>query len=500
MDERLSIPPALYSYVWADFLCRAGGVAVMLQRLLTKYGLAFHVACVCLFPFLFLSHPRAFNDVPLLWLSLLVAEMLVCLPSVKRYETLSDARARVYRALLWDPFFYVGLGIVGVAAVRLVNSGCELVYLPDADIWQMSAPPVDWAPFSVGRTAALANLSFLAACVAVGVALRVALGKASKRWLLQTLSCASGCVAVCLVVQNSLSAPSSLELVDGAMHSAWGTLFGLWLLLGIGLLTDAMARGQRGKSALFLLGVAGNLAGLLFFAHAVMAAVFSVLALLLLLHGLAYLRSIVPRGDQFKLFLGYVLLVVLAVLACVFVFPENPLAVRVKAALSDDSGWESWVASRKLRSNAALKIWQEHPWSGVGPDGFGHYVGFSVESKEWGGLKMDRAYVYHDWLQYLCETGVLGVMLFLAAGIILLVPVCYRARLVWRYGSQDENEGRSFLFRLSPVVVTGTVATGACFVESWFGSPFQSPAILMTWLTVMAALPAFMPTPKAVAH
>ncbi len=472
----------------------------MVQRFLTKYGLAFHVACVCLFPIVYLSQPRAFNDVPLLWLSLLVAEMLICLPSVRRNETLADARVRVCRALFWDPFFYVGVGIVSVAVVRLYNSGCELVYMPDADIWQMSLPPVAWAPFSVERSSAIAHLSLMVACVVVGLALRTALGKASKRWLLQTLSCASGLVAIWAIVAVSWKGGTPSGLPMGAVVAARGTLFGFWLLLGVGLLTDAMARGQRGKRALFFFGIAGNLAGMLFFAQVVMVAIFSLLSLLLVVYGIIYLRPLVPRGEQFKLFLGYLLLVAIAVATVAFVVPDNPLSGRVKEALAADGGWESWIAARKLRVSAALKIWQDHPWSGVGPNGFYHYVGLSVETKDWSGIKADRACVYQDWLQYLCETGVLGVMFYLAAAVILLVPLCYRARLVWRYGSQDENEGRMLLFRLSPVFVTGAFATGACFVEGWFGCPFQSPVLVLTWITVMAAMPSFLPAQKTVIH
>ena len=54
-------------------------------------------------------------------------------------------------------------------------------------------------------------------------------------------------------------------------------------------------------------------------------------------------------------------------------------------------------------------------------------------------------------------------------------------------------EGRFFLLRISPIVVSGVLATGAVFVESWFANPFRSPAVLLSWSVTLAALPGFLP-------
>lgn len=469
----------------------------MVQKLLTKYGLVFHVACACLFPLCFVSQARFFNLVPLLWLSLAVAELMFLQPSVRRSETLADARLRVWNALVWDPFLYVGLAVVAVGLLQVANSGCELVYLPDADIWQISAPPLAWAPFSVEPRAALAQLSVWVACVMVGLALRVALGKESKRVLLQTLACMSGAAALFATVQACRQIQPYASLTAGASAPVIGTVFGFWLFLGIGLLADATARYQRGKGLLLLLGVAGNLAGMLFFASAMMICLFAPLALVLAIYGLVYLRPHVPKAMQLKLFLGWALLVAVTVGALVFVFPQNPVADKCKAALPVAETWQALAESRSTRAAAAIKIWQDHAWAGVGADGFSHFVGLTVDAKEWPTISTDQGYVYNDWLQYLCEYGVLGAALFLSAVVVLLVPLCYRARIVWKFGSQDDNEGRGFLLRLSPLVVTGVLASAACLVESFMASPYRSPFLLLSWICVMAALPAFMPARAA---
>ena len=141
-----------------------------------------------------------------------------------------------------------------------------------------------------------------------------------------------------------------------------------------------------------------------------------------------------------------------------------------------------------------MEVWQAHPWVGVGVDGFYHFVGLSVSAKDWGLIKNGQEFVYNDGLQFLCEYGVVGAGLFLAALITLLVPVCYRARIAWKYGAKDENDGRVFVLRLSPIVVTGVLATGVCVIESWFVSPFRSAGLLLAWTCVMASMPAFLPS------
>ena len=108
-------------------------------------------------------------------------------------------------------------------------------------------------------------------------------------------------------------------------------------------------------------------------------------------------------------------------------------------------------------------------------------------------MKTDPSCVFNDCLQFLCEFGVLGAGLLLAAVITLMVPICYRARIAWEHEAQDENAGRIFLLRISPIVMTGVLATLVCFLESWIANPFRSHSLLLSWVCVMAVLPAFLP-------
>jgi hypothetical protein len=460
--------------------------------LLTKYGLAFHIACICLFPVCHLSQSSVDSQTPLLWLSLVALEWMFLLPAVRRGETWGDARERVLHALWWDPFFYIGVVVVALVGVQCLNSGCELVYLPDIDVWQLSKPAVTWAPFSVEWRAAYTQLAVFAGCATVGLGLRDAVGKASKRVLLQGLACVSGCISCVWVVLACLGREPYVSLTSGLEPSAAGTFFGLWLLLGMGLSAEARARGQRGRVLLFLAGTLGNLFGMLFFANPLILPAFIVAVILFSVYWLAYLSVFVSKVVQLKLFLCAVACGGAIIGSLWFVYPQNPVAAKLKAVVPVAEYWDSVSGWKSVRAKAAMTVWQDHPWTGVGAGGFSHYVGLAVKPDAWRTVEKNRGYVYNDGVQFLCEYGAFGAGLLLAALISLLIPLCYRSRLLWKPHPHGETGGRVFLFRLSPVAVAGCLAAVFCGVESLFASPFRSPALLLAWMCVMASMPAFL--------
>ena len=323
---------------------------------------------------------------------------------------------------------------------------------------------------------------------------RTALSKTSKRLLLQGLVTISGCLAIIYVVTVCLNIQRYYAQAFGADMSAMGTFFGFWLIMGMGLFADALTLFQRRSFLLLLLGVAGNLVGMLFFASALAVCVYLLLTVLMFVYWMVYLAPHVPRYTQVKVFIVSLLFAAGVGGGLIYLYPKNPVVAKIEAALPVSDYWNMLLATKKIRTAAAMEIWQEHPWVGVGSDGFYHLAGLSVAAKDWALLKIDQACVYNDCLQFLCEYGVLGGGLLLAMVVTLMAPICYRARIAWQYGSNDENEGRIFLLRLSPIVVSGVLATGLCFLESWIASPFRSPGLLLAWTCVMAALPAFLPT------
>lgn len=465
----------------------------MMQKVLTKYWLPVHVGLLLLASFFWLWQPNFLKPVTWVWLSLLAIEAFVLLPSVRRGETLVDARARVAHGAFWDPFFYVGITLVVFAGIQWLNSGRKLCYLPDANIWRFNLPPVVWLPSCVDAKDGLQNLCVLVAAVVGGVLLRQGVSPAAKRMLLQAASACSGGLALVWVARAMQGEWTAGFLQGRGVANPLGSFFGFWLVMGLGGVVDAQSRVQRGAVWLYAFAFIGNLLGVLVFASWPILSVYLVTAILLFGYWLAYLRIYVERTFQLKLFLVTLLCVAVIAVSFFHVFQRNPLLSEMNAWFSFNEEVAKLTGTLDLRVSAALKIWNDSPWTGVGPGGFRHFIGTVIKSKEWALVRTDCSYVYNDSIQFLCEHGVLGLGLMSALVITLMIPICYRARLVWLFGSGDMNDGRRYVFRLSPFVVTGVTATTFLALESLIASPFRSPALLISWLYVMAMMPAFLP-------
>lgn len=464
----------------------------MVQRLLTKYGLAVHVACICLFPLYFLTQSRAFGFLPLFWLSLIAIEWLVLLPSIRRDETLAGARKRVFRAFWRDPFLYAGLAVISLVGLQCLNSGCELVYLPDADVWKLSEPPIPWAVFSVESGASILHLAVFTACLTVGIILRTAVGKAARRFLLQSLSGISGIVALVCVEQVRRGDERWVALASGAEASAVGIYFGFWLLVGMGLFAEALVGRRRESIWLFLTCFFGNLLGLIWFADPLAILVCAIMVVLVFFYWLAYLSPLVTKSTQFLLFLSTVGCVS-AIVAGLILFAPNPVSEKIEKALPLTEYCHEMSLRNDVRAKAAISVWREYPWVGVGANGFYHTAGLVVEADDWKAFEKDRAYVYNDGIQFLCEYGMIGASFLVASLIVLLGSICSRARLVWGKQVPGMDPDRFFLFRLHPVVVTGALALLLCCLESVNANPFRSSAVLLSWVCVLSSMPAFLP-------
>jgi hypothetical protein len=465
----------------------------MMQKVLTKYWLTIHVGAVLFFAWLSLGQSRGQGLIPLLWLSLASVEAAVLLPLVHRGETLVGARTRVSRGVVKDPLLYIGLALVLFVSFQWLNSGCALMYLADADVWQFTPPALSWAPFSVEAAPSFTSVLVFTACLVGCLCLRHAVGLTGKRFLLQAAMTVSGSLAICLVWRASHGVAPYAGCARGLDGNSLGAFFGFWLVMGMGIFIDALARRQRGVEAFFVLGVVGNLVATLYFSSPLMLAVYVPLTLLCFIYWLSYLRSYVPQHVTLKLFVMSLIVVTCVTLAVLYVFPGNPIADKVKTLFPPEQFWRPLAETKEVRTAAALRIWQEHPWVGVGTDGFRHFVGSVVGDKDWRSLRGNPSSTYNDSLQFLCEYGLLGLGLLLAVVITLAVPICTRMRLAWKSRGTDESESRIFLFRISPLVLTGVVAAGACSFEGWFASPFRSPGVIMSWTLVLAIVPAFLP-------
>ena len=132
------------------------------------------------------------------------------------------------------------------------------------------------------------------------------------------------------------------------------------------------------------------------------------------------------------------------------------------------------LGGRPQFARAAIAIWREHPWFGVGGWGYKYLVASHVPEKYWPLLeKRGWANVHVDFLQFLAEFGAVGTGLLLAA-----LGVLVRDLLAAR-----QCQHNAFC-------AMGGVSLALTVVFSLVDIPFRCPAILYTWVALLAAMPA----------
>lgn len=121
---------------------------------------------------------------------------------------------------------------------------------------------------------------------------------------------------------------------------------------------------------------------------------------------------------------------------------------------------------------AAVEIWREHPWYGVGGWGYKYLVAEHVSPELWKNLReRGWANVHFDFLQFLAEFGLIGFSLLLGT-LGILVRDLWRAREQWN----------------SLYVMSG-FGLVLVLVFSMIDLPFRCPAVLYAWVAVLSALP-----------
>ena len=167
-----------------------------------------------------------------------------------------------------------------------------------------------------------------------------------------------------------------------------------------------------------------------------------------------------------------------------------PVLDNINLALSD----------RPLLDRVAWEIWCDNPVFGVGGWGFRYLLSQHLPEAEWKSHVegFGNANVHCDPLQFLAEFGVVGTGLMMAALLALLLPVLRKgirkeARSISAQDPEWEVKGRGQIAAdwSNPVLVMCSIGLMLVCVFSLIDLPFRCPAILCTWVVILAALPRF---------
>lgn len=472
----------------------------MIQKFLTKYWLSFHVVILFIAISVTVFAVERQRVAYIFFLSLLAIEMLFVLPTVFKAESLVEARRRVLRSIEDDAFAYVGLILVGLVCIQWLNSGCTLSYLPDADVWKYSPPPIDWLPYSIESRPALDLLSLVVALFAGVLVIRNGLGKAGKKFILEACTIISGMMAFFCFFESHFGVQPFAGWALQTTVCNLGAFFAFWFFIALGREVDppdsASSRKHLIVALWWVFAFVGNLVGLLQFSTATGILVYSVVGILLILYRIVHLGlhrvSFLKRS---RFVFGIIISLAVVSGAILFFIPASPIPSKV-LQIADKAYWSDFIASRQIRTTAALKIWSEAPWTGVGPHGFSHHLGTVIEDADWKLVKDGKRFAWNDALQFLCEWGVIGAGILVAIVIILLIPFFVKTRNLFTHRSKDDQTAGDLFLDLDPYLVPSLVAVITLFAYGWCSSLFQSPVTFLSWFLVLALLPGLLTSQK----
>ena len=236
----------------------------MFPRLITRYGLATHLALLASLPFVlfpFLSAARLAEVI--FWLSGLAFLWLLTEPSMRAGEHLSIARRRVLASLVRDVAFWFFLLSLVVVFIRYLNADVALTY-EDGE-WAVRAPSYPALPASAG-SAGLLPFAVLTGVSMVVLGIRHGIGLTGRISFGLTASFIMGlgglAMAICACAKvPAFMAAAKADFLEGPFGAPFfGPGFGAWLICTLAFGAHAEARKWGAARVPFCLAVRSHVA------------------------------------------------------------------------------------------------------------------------------------------------------------------------------------------------------------------------------------------------
>ena len=410
-----------------------------MQKLIAKYGTAAHLAFLTVAPlFLFpFFSPDSIAGV-LFWLSAPAAIWVVMSPSRRLDETAHGARLRVVRSCLCDPLFWFALFLVVLTGFRWLNTGVDIAYDAESEMWKMAECCFPMLP---GSAAGVGLLPF-AATVALFVllaGLRHALGRKARMSFVIMVAVLSGIAALSSVLSISFGNEHvrALSIYDYARLENMGTAFGLCLLGSVVALFGCVELRWLRVELLIVLSLMANAVALLVFAPIATILVFIAAFLLLVVISFLLTRKVLSGTGSLRCALAILLTLIVAGLVTVFAPKQFSVAGKAQDVLALAVFPPDFVTLRTTLSDIAFKAWKEMPWTGSGLGAFPFNIRFFATAADWAVIRPGQVAVPNGWWQLLVERGVIGALSFaIAFGMLLWTYfhriVCSFTRIAWR--------------------------------------------------------------------
>lgn len=460
------------------------------------------------------------------WMLVFVFEVFLAFPQRRHAETTADARRRAWRHYGCDPLAWLSIGFMVLLLIPFVNKGlcpiCDAAAIAEG---ANEEPFAQFLPFCVNRLDHLNVVFWFVSAMLVMLGVKHSMTKAGKRLLVEAVVWNGVALVVFGMVQQALQATGPF-FIAGSGDTYFFSTFGyanmagdyFTVLMGLAFAVwrrrclevrqedsfrDSSSQSISGSRRFWakhypLIAVAllyfGALTSLSRSAILLSSSIVVIFTFYTTLTHLARLRGSQRVRSGARIALSTV---VIAVIASVFV----PQSVRKELGTVEvTSALDRVTGKSEYHNQVALAILGEYPLFGCGGWGYRH---FSVPKTpkavsqffkyDWsvGGVN-----VHNDYLQFLCEHGVVGFCAFIGMLAFLLCPVI----AVWKSLAQKirfvkpshlPSPRSFFIFPDSAFAVL--MATASTFIHAFGDCPLRSPAIMTLVFAALAAIDGYLP-------
>ena len=463
------------------------------------------------------------------WMLVLLLEGMLCFPQRHQGESTYEARERVWYRLKHDPLTWVTVGFLVLLMIPFLNTGlCQIcdyaaIKFEKAD----PSPTVPFLPFCVSRMDHFnVVLWFLPSLVGM-LAVKHALLKRGKRLLLE------------LIVWNGvgLSLIGLIQSVTGAQYPLWAdiktppayffstfgypnmggeyftTLFALAVALWRWKL-DVIRQDERSQDSesarlarhkLFWRKHLMLVPAVIFFFSALTtlsrAAIIlvTILAISFFLHAFASAFVRMPRAKRVKASAAG-LFGLVCITLCTMLFMPDDLRREVDS-LNTTTVLDRVTGKGQYHVRVATEIWKDYPFFGCGGWGYKHFCVPKMTDVEIKSLqRVGGINVHNDYLQFLAEHGLVGFGCLVTMVVLLVWPLgrIWRALMAAvRFTPPKQQPAKPLaIFVLPAPVFCILLAAAATFIHGFGDCPFRSPAVLMLFYAMLAAMDGFLPRLK----
>ncbi len=427
------------------------------------------------------------------WVTLMIIEVLVILPEVKRNETIMQARSRVWHSLIRDPLLYFGILLTLFLVIQWLNGPRTLFWDAQARQWLHTPPPIPWLPSCINQGEGRSVLDWFPPAIAAALAARHGLLKPTKRLLCHFIcwNAAALCLAGLIQLWSGSDFLFTLwETTVTAQHFASfgypnhaASYFPAAMALSLGLWLWSVEHRDFIHYPPHLLLIPVFLCaagGILSLSRA--GALFTVLVALL--GGLyAMIRYWGGWSKAMRMRMGSASFALLAAATACVILPEK-IAVRDELIATD---WKAFIEHPMLvrsgyQGEAAWEMYKDNPAFGLGAWGYRRTIHRYVKPKDVKKTRSDgQANVHNDSFQFLAEHGTLGFGLMLACALALAVPFWVQLLKSPADAITEEQRARPWPLRINVLYLYAALATLIMAIHSFADLIFRSPACMIVW-------------------